>query len=470
LFIRSHLLTHGEGTAISAPAPPRCWWCAGLLLALLIPLAPCARACPPTQAAPSYFQHPGHRSASSVRNLAPYALQPQLRDKAIRYSHVQYAIYFGGVALALGIFALLWLAGFGPWLRKLCGRVSPRLLVQCAIFVPIFWIIVSAIEFPLDYYSGWIVERRFDLSTQGFVSWLGDWGKTFGLTLIVMILVAWAFYRIVRRSPKRWWLFFWLVLIPPALFVMFIEPYVVEPLYFKFTPLERTDAPLTARIENMLHRAGITIPESRIYEMNASAKTRALNAYVSGIGHSKHVVVFDTTLRRLTPNETLSVLAHETGHYVLHHVPKEFAFDEIIALGWFFVGFVVLRAILRRTGPVMRIEGLADLASLPLVMLILTAILFLASPMYCAISRHYEHQADQYGLELTYGIIPHSNATAVRTFQILEADDLSDPDPNPFVVLWIYTHPPVAARIRFAERYRPWAEGKPMQLVREPGS
>jgi STE24 endopeptidase len=281
-----------------------------------------------------------------------------------------------------------------------------------------------------------------------------------------MILVVWAFYHIARRSPKRWWLFFWLALIPPALFVIFIEPYVIEPLYFRFTPLAKTDPPLTAAIERMMHRAGLHIPESRIYEMNASAKTRTLNAYVSGLDGSKRVVIWNTTLRALTPDETLSVLGHETGHYVLHHITKEFIWDELIALGWFFIGFLVLNAVIKRKGRETGIESSADLASLPLVMLILTAIVFLASPMYCAISRHYEHQADLYGLELTYGILPHPNATMVRSFQTLEADDLSDPDPNPFIVFWIYTHPPVAARIRFAEHYRPWEEGKPMEFVR----
>jgi STE24 endopeptidase len=397
-----------------------------------------------------------------AHNLSPYALRPRLRAKAIQYSRAQYATYFGGVALSLAIFAVLCFTQCGRWLERLCARASKRLFFQCAIFVAIFWAVVSLVQFPLDYYSGFIIEHTFGLSTQGFPSWLGDWAKTFGITTIVMILLVWAFYRIARRSPKRWWLFFWLALIPPALFVMFIEPYVIEPLYFRFSPLAQTDASLTAAVERMMQHAGLKISASRIYEMNASAKTRTLNAYVSGFGGSKRVVIWDTTLQDLTPGETLSVLGHETGHYVLHHVVKEFVWDELVALGWFFIGFLVLNAVIKRKG---RRESAADLASLPLVMLILTAILFLASPMYCAISRHYEHQADQYGLELTYGILPDPNASMVRSFQTLEAGDLSDPDPSPFIVFWIYTHPPVADRIRFAEHYRPWAEGKPMKFV-----
>jgi hypothetical protein len=178
-------------------------------------------------------------SAKAAAAPTPYALQPQLRAKAIRYSREQYAIYFGGVGLSLAVFTLLWLGGFGNWLRRIAAKVSKRLFVQCLVFVPVFWAIVSAIQFPLDYYSGFTVEHRFGLSTQATPSWLTDWAKTLGISVVVMVFVVWAFYRIARRSPTRWWLFFWLALIPPALFVMFIEPYVIEPLYFKFTPLEK---------------------------------------------------------------------------------------------------------------------------------------------------------------------------------------------------------------------------------------
>jgi STE24 endopeptidase len=405
-------------------------------------------------------------AARHFSHLTPYALRPQLRAKAIRYSRTQYAIYFGGVALSLTVFAVLWLGGFGTYFRRIASQTSRRLFVQCLVFVPMFWTVVTAIQFPLDYYSGFTVEHHFGLSTQGIPSWLADWGRTFGITVVATTCVVWAFYRIIRRSPNRWWLFFWLALIPPALFVMFVEPYVIEPLYFRFIPLEKSDPSLTAEIEGMLKHAGLNIPELRIYEMNASAKTRTLNAYVSGFAESARVVVWDTTLRDLTPDETLSVLGHEIGHYVLHHVIKEFVLDELLALGWFYVGFIVLEATVKRKGSKTGIEGSADLASLPLVMLILTAILFLASPIYCAISRHYEHQADQYGLEVTYGILPDPNASMVRSFQTLEADDLGDPDPNPFIVFWLYTHPPVAARIRFADYYKPWAHGQRMELVR----
>src|SRR5208283_5280944 len=144
------------------------------------------------------------------------------------------------------------------------------------------------------------------------------------------------------------WLYFWLASIPITLAFILIEPYVVEPLFYRFTPLEKTQPALTDRIEKMLGHAGLSIPRSRIYEMNASAKTRLVNAYVSGLGSSKRVVVWDTTLQKLNSDETLLVLGHEAGHYVLHHIPKEFALDEMLFLVLFYVGFVVINAIVKR--------------------------------------------------------------------------------------------------------------------------
>ncbi len=407
----------------------------------------------------------GEGAPRSEDNTGSYALPPALWKKARCYSRIQYAIYFGGVALALAIYLALWLSGFGAWLRNLAARVSNHLFLQCLIFVPIFWVLVSILQFTLDFYSGYVVDHRFNLSTQSFPSWLADWGKALGLTILAAIFAVWILYRTIRHSPRRWWLIFWLITLPLALFVMFIEPWVVEPLFYKYTLLEKTHPALTTRIEEMVHYAGLDIPKSRIFEMSASAKTRTLNAYVSGIGRSERVVVWDNTLRELSSDEILSVLAHETGHYVLHHGLKEFALDELVALGWFFVGFLVATAAVRRWGPKTGIENLGDLASFPLLVLILTAILFLASPIYCSISRYYEHQADQYGLELTSGILPDPNGSAVRSFEILGKEDLSDPAPNPFIKFWLFTHPPLADRIRFAEHYKPWAEGKPMQLL-----
>ena len=397
---------------------------------------------------------------------ARYELPPQKRAEAIAYSHIRYALYFAGVAFALLVYFLLWRGRIALAFRNWARRLSRRHFLQCLLFAPLFFVTVELIESPFDFYSDYVVGHRFGLSSQGFASWAADWGKSLVLLVIAGTFLVWIFYAIVRRSPRRWWLYFWAATIPLSLFLMFIEPYVVEPLFFKFTPLQTTHPALVAQIEKMLDRAGLDIPPSRILEMNASSKTKTLNAYVSGLGESKRVVVWDNTLKKMTDDETLLVLGHETGHYVLHHILKEFVLIELISLGFFALGFVALKRLIRRFGDRTGIEGEGDLASFPVVLLVLTALSFFASPAVNAVSRHYEHQADQFALEVTHGVVPDPNAAEARAFQILGEQDLSDPDPNPFIVFWLYSHPPIDQRIRFAMSYRPWAQGKPLQFVR----
>jgi len=435
------------------------------------------------------------KSAGGKQAEAHYVLTPEKRAKAMAFSRAEYILYFAAIALALGIYAFLWRSGFAVGLRNRVRRFSARRLVQAALFVAIFLIAVRALESPLDYYWGFVLEHRYGLSTQGIGSWVADWAKDLGLTLVVAILLAWVFYWLVRRSPRRWWLYFWFASIPITLAFIVVEPYVVEPLFYRFKPLEKTQPALTDRIEKMLGHAGLAIPRSRIYEMDASAKTKIVNAYVSGWGASKRLVVWDTTLEKLNSDQTLLVVGHEAGHYVLHHIPKEFAFDELIFLVLFYVGFLVINWIVARersaTGRVGRaveesrvekaltprlstldfstgVEGVADLASLPIVLIVLTVVVFLASPALNGISRHFEHQADQFGLEVAYGVVSDPNTADVQSFQIMAQEDLEDPDPSPFIRFWLYTHPSTEERIRCAATYKPWAEGKPLELLERP--
>jgi Zn-dependent protease with chaperone function len=401
---------------------------------------------------------------------ATYTLSPQERARAAAYSDRQYFAYFAGVLLSLAIYAFLWRAGIAVTFRSWARRASSRHLFQCCVYAPLFIVTVSLLELPLSYYSGFALEHQFGLSNQGLTSWVSDGLKSLGLAVVFGTFLVWILYLMVRRSPRRWWFYFWLASVPIALAVILINPLVIDPLFFRFTPLENSQPRLTARIEEMLHRAGLEIPRSRIFEMNASAKTKALDAYVTGIGGSKRLVVWDNTVKDLTPDETLLVVGHETGHYVLEHIPKEFSLIELVALACAFLGYGLIVGFVGRWGKGSRLEGVGDLASLPVMLLVLTALIFLATPAVCAISRYYEHQADQFALEAAYGVVPDPNANEARAFQVLGRRDLADPDPNPFIVFWLYTHPPIDMRIRFAMSYKPWAEGLPLKFVHAPAA
>ena len=170
-----------------------------------------------------------------------YTLTPERRAKAVAYSHSLYILYFLGTLVTLGIYLLLWRTGIAVTFREWARRVSHRHFIQCLIFVPLFVAAVSLLNFPLDFYSGFILEHRFGLSTQGFASWLSDWGKSLLIVAAIGVVVTWIFYKVVRRSPRRWWFYFWLTSIPLVLAYILIEPYAIAPLFYKFTPLRIPD-------------------------------------------------------------------------------------------------------------------------------------------------------------------------------------------------------------------------------------
>ena len=161
---------------------------------------------------------------------------------------------------------------------------------------------------------------------QGWTSWLADWLKGGAVGLAIAVPLVLLLYGILRRFPRRWWLGFWLATLPVIVFVVFLAPFVIDPLFFRFEPLERRAPEVVSEIGRVTSRAGLPIPGDKMYWMEASEKRNSVNAYVTGLGPSKRVVVWDTTLAKMTPPQTLFVFGHEMGHYVLGHVPKTILF------------------------------------------------------------------------------------------------------------------------------------------------
>jgi Zn-dependent protease with chaperone function len=227
-------------------------------------------------------------------------------------------------------------------------------------------------------------------------------------------------------------------------------------MFNTFEPLEKKQPMLVSQIEKVTQRGGLSIPRDRMFEMEASAKVTTYNAYVTGIGATKRVVVWDNTSRDLTIPETLFVFGHEMGHYVLNHIYKGLAFYAGTSLLGFWLGRQVVRAMLARWGEAWQIRGLSDLAALPVLVLTLSLLMLVGEPIGNAFSRHIEHQADIYGLEVTHGLFPNNNQVAALSFQKLGEKSYDYPDPNPILVFWSYTHPTIADRVRFSLQYDPW--------------
>lgn len=397
--------------------------------------------------------------------IPPYTLPPDKLAKAIALSHARNLAYFGGIAWTILALYLLLHFGVGSAIRDLAARASRRRWVQGLIVAPIWLAILSILGLPIDL-AMHRVNVRYGLSVEPWSMWWTDFAKSTAISLVVGTVVLIALYALMRRSPRRWWLWFWILAIPVQVAVVFVVPVLIDPLFNHFSPLTKADPALVDQLERVAARGHLEIPPSRMYVMDASAKVTGPNAYVTGLGASKRIVVWDNTLREMPNDEILGIYGHEQGHYVLQHIYKGLAFSVAVMFVFFWIAYRMLLFLVRRFGSKWRIPSLDDWSSLGLLLLVATVLGFFADPVGNAFSRHIEHQADVYGQEVIHGLVPSPQATMAEGFQHLGELWLDEPHPNPFIVFWTYSHPPTADRMRFAANYDPWAPGKHPRYVK----
>lgn len=398
------------------------------------------------------------------KKVTAYTLSPELYQKAKSLNRFRFRFNLFSFSYSLFVLWFLLRVKLAPMLRDRADRFSPRLVFQILVFSPPLILAIGVLLSPA---SAWrhAVSIDYGISVQGWPSWAWDWVKAQFLLIVLGTFLIWILYAVIRRRPRRWWFYFWLISLPILFFLAFLEPYVLEPMFFQFAPLEQKDPALVEQIERVVRRAGLEIPPERMFWMKASEKTTAMNAYVSGLGTSKRVVVWDTNIAKETTPEIVSDFGHEMGHYVLGHVWKGLLFAAALMFVLFYFGFRSIGWVVARWGTGWRIRGVDDLASLPALLLLLSIFNFISDPLSNAYSRHIEHQADVYGLEVTHGVIPDAGQAAADSFQIEGESYLADPDPNPVDVFLFYDHPPISDRIRFCLTYDPWTKGEPTQFV-----
>jgi Zn-dependent protease with chaperone function len=343
-------------------------------------------------------------------------------------------------AWAVGVFKKRWLQG---------------LLFFAALIV-----VLTLTELPLDMYMH-RVSRQYDISVQGWGSWFGDQGKALGLGIVFGSLVMLLFQWIVRKWPHRYWFGIWVATLPLMVLAVFVSP-LIEPLFNKYEPLNKNYPGLVAKLEQVAQRTGTDIPPDRMFLMKASEKTNGLNAYVSGLGATKRIVVWDTTAGRVPDDVVMFVFGHESGHYVLKHIPKMLT-GFAVALFFVYWGCAAFADWLtRRFGGRWGLDMTAPLAcraGFVVLLFTISVASFVLEPASNAFSRHFEHEADVYGQEAIHGLVPDPQKTAVNGFNALGEAWLEDPNPSAFVEFWEYSHPSVKTRANFAAQYDPWANG-----------
>ena len=404
-------------------------------------------------------------AAQPAAAATAYSLPPDKLAKAVALGRIRTALDVAGSLWGLGFLWLLLAAGWAARLSAWALRVARRRWLQGLLFFALFFIFSTLASLPLDVVGHW-AGLHYNISVQSWGGWLADQGKGLALSIVFGSLVLLFFNWIVRVAPRFYWAWIWLVTLPLLLASIFAAPLVIDPLFNKFEPLMARHAPLVAKLETVVARTGNNIPPERMFLMKASAKSNGLNAYVTGIGASKRYVMWDTATDRLPDDEVMFVFGHESGHYVLNHIPKMMG-GMIVALFFVYWGCAVFARWLTARkaaswGFAESLENVAPAATRPgflILLLALSIVSVLSQPVSNAISRHFEHEADVYGQEAIHGLVPDPARTAVSAFNHMGEAWLEDPNPNAIVEFWEYNHPSVQKRATFATHYDPWANG-----------
>ena len=421
-----------------------------------------ASGAPPTAAAID-----SHHAAALEpgKKILEYTLPPDVYSKAKRLGTIRFA--FRSFSFFYALFAL-WLilqtrlsARFRDWAL----RATRFRFFQALIYTPLLGLTFGLLQLPLDLFSESLM-KRYGISVQPWSSWSGDWLKAEFLTAVIGSVFVWILFAVIRRSPARWWFYFWTISIPISLFLFFVQPVIIDPLFNKYDSLSAKAPELILQLEKITTRGGMPIPPERMFWMLASDKTIYTNAYVTGIGATKRVVIWDTSLAKETTGGILTMFGHEMGHYALNHIWKGLGFVSAMVFVLFFLGYRTIGWLLTRGGEKWGVGGVDDLAALPALLLLVTLFGFAGNVVLNAFSRYQENQADIYSLEVTHGIVPDPGQACALSFQKFGEQVFVDPHPNPVNVLLFFDHPPVGDRVRLCVTYDPWSKGESPQFVK----
>ena len=351
--------------------------------------------------------------------------------------------------LFLFAFPLIFLwTGFSARLASL----TKRWLLGIFLYLVVFVLLYQLFQLPLSYYADYIVEHKYGLSSQTFGRWFSNYAIGALLALSGALAFVWLFYLLIKKSPTRWWLYSSLLLIGIEFTLTFVQPVFIDPLFNKFGPMK--DKHLEKKILELASSAGIE--NSRVFEVDKSKDTKTKNAYVTGFGSSGRIVFWDTILKGESEDSILFVTGHEIGHYVLHHIWYFMLYSFASTFLVFYLVYRVSNVVVHRYRRKVHFGSVETIASLPLLILLISLFSFVSLPLNNYLSRIAEHQADIYGLNLT-----HNNEGAAKFFAKIAEESLMNPSPGPLYVFFRASHPPIAERIAFANSYCPWKESSP---------
>jgi STE24 endopeptidase len=379
---------------------------------------------------------------------------PAATEQAMRYYESGNLLWIVQQAWGLIVPLLFLLTGFSGSLGRFSEKWGKKWFFAIVIYLILFIALSNLLYLPLDFYSDYIRQHAFGLSSQTIGRWLDSYGKGTLVTMITSVLFVWIFYLLLKKSPRRWWFYSTLVSIGIGFIMMFIQPIWIDPLFNRFGPMKNKQ--LEHQILSLAERAGIE--NGRVFEVDKSQDTKTLNAYVIGLGSSNRIVLWDTTIEQMKPAEILFVMGHEMGHYVLHHIWWQMLYLAVLSFLVFYLTYRSAHFLLARYQKRFGFKHLYDISSAPLLLFLISFFMLLSTPLSNYISRCMEHEADRFGLEIT-----QNNQAAAEAFIVLQQQNLANPRPGPIYKMWRSSHPPLGERIDFCNHYCPWKQDQPLE-------
>ena len=376
-----------------------------------------------------------------------YKYDEEKRKVAKQYENIKLAFdTVNGTLIPIAFCTILFLSGTSNQLAISLGFMSSSYWVSLWTYLVVFVITLQLVTLPIGFYSGYVVDHRFHLSTQTIRDWVADELKGLGVELVFGILAGTVLYFLIG-SIRLWWIAAAFVFAIFSIVVSIILPFVILPIFYRVSPL--SDAKLKEDLLQMTNKAVVGNID-RVLVADESRKSIRANAFFSGVGKSKSIVLFDTLLNSFTHREILTVVAHELGHYVNKDIWIEAVTSGMLIVPPFFIANLAMRfAISTRT-----LTSLIDPAGFPLILTILIGLNFVLQPISNAISRTVERRADEFALKVAND--PEAQASTERRLADLA---LGVDNPHRLIEILFYTHPPASKRIKLAEewtkRHRP---------------
>jgi STE24 endopeptidase len=364
--------------------------------------------------------------------------------RAKRYSHIRLALFAGQAAVSTA--AMTWFAfsGRSARLRDAIERCVPDRRLTVPTYLAATTLANWAVHLPLAGIRDLLVDRRFGLTRQAPRGWITDHGKGLAVNLAIGVPLGTAAQWTIRARPRDWWLVLATATFPLSVVFARLAPVLLMPVFNRFEPLR--DDMLEARLRALAERAGVAI--AAVYRMDMSRQTEKPNAFFTGLGSTRRIVLADTLLDRFDGDEIEGIVAHELGHQVHGDIWRFIAVGSVAGYGLAFLTHLASRRIIAATSAQTRVSEAGDVAALPILALIASASGFILTPMMAGFSRAIETRTDRYALRLT------GNGPAyARALTKLGVGHLADPNPPRWIVLLLYSHPPLTRRIAMAESY-----------------